>query len=456
MLASCVLALGFAALAAVGFERSSAAFNNAAASLLAALAVMAAAPAALGAFAPKGFWLRLLYAGLAAGLILALRRLLLQWNLGVGVFDEGLALAVAAAATFILAAGAPLWRAALAHSLIGVGAMLLGVSGGLAVAAIETAAGATAGAAGASLALGAGAGAALAVQIAASFSRLFAEDDRDAAAAAARHGAAPALFILAIGVAAIFAVVFSEAGGVLSATLVDLRIALAAIGFAVAAPLIMLPAALSLKPRTERTAVIENRRRAALRPFLDGVRQILPPSSALAASAVWILLAIAAAFETTVAAGIADIGLAAAILFGAALVFVSLRTALALTVFGLVAGKIMIWAIEILGFPVPTETARAAAAMLAAVLAMQMFLAWRDRRDARRKTREVVRLALADSLPGYVASSVLAASAMAATEAAGFWSEGAEAALLTAGLAALGLVAAPPIMTAIGALFGKR
>ena len=95
------------------------------------------------------------------------------------------------------------------------------------------------------------------------------------------------------------------------------------------------------------------------------------------------------------------------------------------------------------------------ASALAACLSAQLFLAWRDRRNPRRKTREVVRMALADSLFAYVAASLLAVAALGSSDVAGVWSEGAEAAAYAGVLAVIGLFAGPPLMTAIGALFGR-
>lgn len=457
LLAAAVLSFGIAALSAVGFQNATTSFNDASLAMLAALFVMMAAPAAVASLAPQNFWLRALLAAFAAGLILALRRVLMQTGLTVSPFNEGIALAGAAFVTFFLTLAAPLWRSALSLSLIGLAAVILAAAGGLAAIALETAEARVIATAGASLGLAAGLGAALSVQIAAAFTRSFAEggDNVSAAGAAARYAAAPALFALGAGVAAIAAVEFT-AGASAPAIAASARVAAAAIAFGAAAPLFMLAGALSLKGRTETTAVIENRRREALRPMLAFVRRMLPPSSALAASAIFLIAAIVAAFETKTPASASDLALVAAVATTAALVFVSLRTALAAGVLLLAAGRLANWAIDLAGLPALTETARAVAGALAAALYLQLFLAWRDRRDPRRKTREAVAMALADSLFAYAAAAAVAASAMAASEAAGLWSEGVEAALLAAALSAIGFLAAPPLMTAIGALFGRE
>jgi hypothetical protein len=455
LLAALVLSFGAAALAAVGYQQSHLSFANASAAFLAALAIIVLAPASIAAIAPKNFWLRALYAGLAAGVILALRRLMLQTGFTISPFDERIALAVSAACVFVLALGAPLWRAAVGLSLIGLCASILGATTGLSVVALETGAGDLP-TAGASLALAAAFGAVLSIQISAAFSRAFAEggDNFSAAAEAARSAAAPALFSLGIGVFAIAISAFGAGAG-LQAILASARVAASSIAFSLAAPLFMLAGALSLKGKTEMTAVIENRRRAALRPFLSLVRAILPPSSALAFTAIFLVAAIVAAFEAKTPASVAEIASVSAVAVIAAIAFVSLRTALMATLLFAAAGRVAAWGFDLTGVAPPTEIARVVASALAAALSMQLFLAWRDRRNPRRKTREVVQMALADSLFAYVAATALAVAALAASEAAGLWSEGVETALYAAVLATIGLAAAPPLMTAIGALFGR-
>lgn len=455
LLAASVLSFGATALGAVGYQQSHLSYSNASAAFLAALAVMVLAPASIAAVAPKNFWLRALYAGFAAGVILALRRLMLQTGFAISPFDERIALAFSAGCVFILAFGAPLWRAAAGLSLIGLCASILGATAGLSVVAIEMNADDLP-TAGASLAFAAAVGAALSVQISAAFSRAFAEggDNFTAAAEAARSAAAPALFSLGIGVFAIAISAFGD-GAALAAIIASARVAASSIAFSLAAPLFMLAGALSLKGKTELTAVLENRRRAGLRPFLSFVRAILPPSSALAFSAIFLIVAIVAAFEAETPASVGEIASVSAVAIIAAIVFVSLRTALMAAILAAAAGRLAAFGFDLAGIAAPTETARVVASALAAALSMQLFLAWRDRRNPRRKTREVVQMALTDSLFAYVAAAALSVAAIAASEAAGLWSEGVETALYAALLAVIGLVAAPPLMTATGALFGR-
>lgn len=456
ILVASVIAFGAAALAAVGFRQATLSFSFASISFLAALALTVVAPAGAAALAPKNFWLRIIMAGFAAGLMLALRRLALQADAPLGPFDVGLTLNLAAAAFFTLVAGAALWRFAAGGAVVGLCAVVLGAAGALSAVAVEMSRGAVP-MAGPSVALGAALGAALSVQIAATFSRVFAEggDNVEAAAIAAREAAAPALFALGVGVAGVAAAAIGE-GATIADALGAARVSAASIAFCVAAPLFMLPGGLALKAKTEATAVRENRRRQSIRPFLAALSAVLPPSSALSASAIFLIAAVVAGFETATPASLGEIATIIAVALLSLVAFVSLRTALTVTALLLAAQRLALWAIDVAGLSPPTETARIIACVVAAALYLQLGVAWRDRRNLRRKAREVVAMALADGLFGYVAASVLAIVALGASEAAGLWREGIEAALLTGGLAAIGAFAAPPMMTAIGALFGRN
>jgi hypothetical protein len=457
VIASAVLAFSTAALAAVGLRDAPASLVAAAQAFLAALAVMVAAPAAIAAAAPKNFWLRAIYAAFLAGLMLAGRRVVIQWDLRLlPPLDAPFALAAAAGLTVALAIAAPLWRDALRYGLIGLSAVVLAAVGGLSIIALESAPSQSP-PPGASLALAAGLGAALAIQVSAAFSRWFAEggDNFTAAAAAARDASAPALFAIAAGVAAA-AIAALAAEAPVADVIISSRIAAASIGFAVALPLFMAAGALSLKAQTEETAVAENRRRVRLRPLLGAVRRALPPSSALAASAILLIAAIVAGFEAASFRGYAEPAAIAAAATAAAVAFVSIRTAFIAGILLLASGRIALWLFAVAGAPPPTEAARISATILAGALYLQLLLAWRDRRSHRRKAREVVQLALADSYFATIAASLLAIAAMAAAEAAGIWSEGFEAARLAAALVVIGLLAAPPMMTAVGALSGRN
>lgn len=456
MLAAGIIGFAAAALASVGYRASPLSYADMSIAFLAALVFVTIIPVALGAIAPKNFWLRAIYAGILAGLLLSARRLVLQSGFTLATLDVALVLAIAACAVALLAFGAALWRSALGLSLVGCAAIILGLTGGLSNLAIESAREGVVAIAGPAMALAAAVSFALCVQITAAFSRSFAEggDNFSAAASAARYAAAPALFALAVSVFAM-AAASTGAGASTAEVLTAARIAAVAAAFALAAPLFLAPASLSLKERTEMTAVLENRRRAALRPFLAALRAVLAPSTAIASSAVFLIVAIVATFETATPVSLGEIALFLTIAIAAAFVFVSLRTALLIAVLAAAAGRILSWGLDLAGVAPPDETARIAAAAFAAIVSAQLFLAWRDRRNPRRKSREVVQMALADCLFAYIAAATLGLSAFAASEAAGLWRDGVEAALYGAILCVIGLFAAPPLMTAAGALFGR-
>lgn len=456
MLSTLVLGFGFAALAAVGFQRAPISFNNASLAMLVALGAVALLPAAIAAIAPRNFWFRLIYAGLAAGLLLAARRLALQSEIDFGPLDPGDLLAGAAAAAAILAVGAPLWRSVVGLSLIGQAAVILATGAALAVAAVETDA-RTIPTAGASVGLAAGVGIALAAQIAAGFVRSFAEgaDHFEAAAGAAREAVAPAIFAVLVGVAAIFSAAVAE-GAAPEPAFAAARISAAAILFTSMAATFVLSGALALKRASETTAVAENARRAAMRPFLGGLRKILSPSSAMAASAIFLIAAIVAAFQTETPASVGEMVVVVAVAVAASITFVSLRTAAIATIFLIAAGRLAAWAFDLFGYSPPTETSRLVALALAACVSMQLFVAWRDRRAPRRKSREVAQLALADSLFAAAASAALAPAALIAAEASGLWSEGVETALLTGLLLLMALLVGPALITAASALSGRE
>jgi hypothetical protein len=119
-----------------------------------------------------------------------------------------------------------------------------------------------------------------------------------------------------------------------------------------------------------------------------------------------------------------------------------------------IAGRLCIWGAEIAGVA-PAESARIVAFALAAFLYSFLLLGWRDNRNPRRKAREVTQMALADRYFQYVALAVLASASVAASDAAGLWASGSEAALFAAALSTAGFLIGPPLMTAIGALFGR-
>lgn len=454
VLTTCVLAFGLMALAATGYRNAPAFFVPVSYSFLAALGVMVVVPAAIASLAPRNFWLRLFYSSVTAGLILATRRVAIQSGYEPASFRFDIALAGAAAATLALALGAPLWRGSLRLALVGLFAVILGATGGLSVIAIAAERTSAVHAAGAALGLAAAVCAAFSVHLASGYSSAFAlgASGADAAGRAAHAVAAPALFALALGAVALGLGAFLVDASAQMAAVVGIG----ALGASLAAAIFMGASALSLKAPNEGIALDENRRRAAMRPFLQGVRAIAPPSSSIAVSAIFLIATVAAGFDTASVATVAEIAVIAATFAAALVAFVSVRTALLLVLMLIIATRLAAWAADWIVGAAPGENIRVIAAALAAVLLSRLALAWRDNRNPRRKAIDVTQRALADALFGYGAASILAVAALASAGAAGLWDAGAQASLFAALVAAIGAVTAPALMTAMSALFGRE
>lgn len=454
LLASSIVAAGLMGLAAAAFRGAPSSFATVSYAYLAALAVMMAAPAAIASLAPRNFWLRLFYAGVAAGLMLALRRIAMQSGFDPGPFRTDIALAGAAAATLALALGAPLWRGTLRLAVIGLCAVALGATGGLSVIALEAARSGSAPSAGAALGLASAAGAALSIILAAGYAGAFASgaDGREAAGRAAHGAAAPSLFALALSTLALAAGAFVSDASPQTASIVGAG----ALSASIVAAIVMGAGALALKTPSEAIALEENRRRAELRPLLQGLRAAGPPSSSIAASAILLIATIVAGFDAASAATIAEIAVILAVFAVSLVTFVSVRTALLLVLMLIIASRLTVWGADRLIAEAPSESVRVIALALAAMLFSPLALAWRDNRNTHRKALEVTQRAVADGFFSFVAAAVLAVAALAAAEAAGLWDAGADAALVAAVMAAIGGFAAPALMTAMGAVFGRE
>ena len=454
LLASSVVAAGLSALAATAFRGAPASFATASYGYLAALAVMMVAPAAIAALAPRNFWLRIFYAGVAAGLILAIRRIAMQSGFDPGAFRTDIALSGAAAATLTLALGAPLWRSSLRLALLGLCAVILGATGGLSVIAIEAARSGAAPAAGSALGLASAIGAALCVVLAGNYAGAFAQgaDGREAARRAVQGAAALALFALALSTLTLAAGAFVAETSARTAAIIGSG----ALAAALVAAMVLGAGALALKSPSEAIALEENRRRSDLRPLLQGLRAVGPPSSSIAATAILLIATVVAGFDAASAATIAEIAVILASFAIALIAFVSVRTALLLVLTLIIASRLTVWGAEILIAEAPPESVRVIAAALAAALFSRLAVAWRDSRNPRRKALEVTQRAISEGYFSFVAAGIVSFAALAASEAAGFWDGGADAALFAAAMCSVGGLAAPALMTAMGAVFGRE
>ncbi|MCA8889478.1 MAG: hypothetical protein KDA46_11650 [Parvularculaceae bacterium] len=454
ILSASVIAVGVTALAAVGFDLSSGNFDRAALALVATLACVTLAPLSAAAVAPRKLLPRLLLACVAAGVLLAGRRLLMPYELSfLSPFDPSTVLLLCAGATFVFVVAAPLWRGQARLCAVGHAGFLLGVAGALGFVAFEQSRQGGFAFAPVLLGLSGAVGAMAPVFVASNFSARFAQGaDNVGAASFAVDRAATAIFFLIVLSACALAGQAIAAGGGGSAS--QIYAAVGPLVPAAGAPALLLGAALALKSPSEAVALHENRRTAVLAPFLRGLGAVLPPSSALAASAIILIVAIVAGFDLRAPVAMSEIILVVAATGLGALFLISLRSALLLGLLASSGMMITMRAFE-LAYARPSEDARLAAMVACAGLLFSLCAYWRDARDPRRKARDVTRRALSAGLSPYLAGAAMGVVAFAAAQASGIWTGGYAAAAYTGVMATICLAAAPAMMTAVGALFGR-
>jgi hypothetical protein len=441
-----------AALAAVGFRDAPPSFGAAALSFLCALSVCVIAPAGFAALAPRNIWLRLVYAGFACAAFLAVRRVLLQSGVAIAApFNVSLGLVVGGAAAFALSLGGPGASAALRLGFVGAFAALLGVGGALGFVALEIVR-RDAPSAGPSLAFAAAAALGAAAPLAAGYAQRFAEggSGSTAAAFAARDGAALALFAATIAAAMAASDALFARAAAFSPAFIAFAIAL----IATLAPVFATPASLALKAPEESVAHRENLRQRALEPLMRLFRLLLPPSTALAAITVLLIAAIVVVFEGTTPPAPREAFLIAVTGLAASLIFVSIRTALLLSM--LLALSLAFGSLLHGFFPAATHaTARLLAIATSAFALSPLCLAWRDARDPRRKAREVMMRAYAAGAPASALSACLGAAGLAAAASAEVFSAGGGAALFAVAMTMFSIFIAPAAMISVSALFGR-
>ncbi|MEZ5897615.1 MAG: hypothetical protein R3C51_14605 [Parvularculaceae bacterium] len=454
ILTASVIAVGVTALAAVGFDESSRTFDRAALAFVATLACVTLAPLAAAAVAPRKTLPRLLLAFVVAGVLLAGRRLSMRYELStLSPFDPSAVLLLCAGATFVVVVAAPLWRGQARLSAVGYAGFLLGVAGALGFVAFEQARQGPQAFAPVLLGLSGAVGAMAPVFAASNFSARFAQgaDNFGAASFAVDRAATAILFLIVLSACTLAGQVIAAAGGVSAA---QVYAAVGPLVPAAGAPALLLGAALALKSHSEAVALEENRRTAALAPFLRALGTVLPPSSALAAAAIILIVAIVAAFDLRAPVAMSEIVCVVAATALGALFLISLRSALLLGLLA-VSGMVITSRAFDFAYSRPSEDARLAAIVACAGLLFALCAHWRDARDPRRKARDVTRRALSAGLSSYLAGAVLGVIAFAAAQASGIWTGGYAAAAYTGVMATICLAAAPAMMTAVGALFGR-
>ncbi len=454
LLISVVFAFGLTALAVAGFssQPGGRAMSGFAINCFAALAL----PAVATGIAPAGAVPRAVFAALAAGALLVVSFL--------APFDKNAMLAAAglSGATLRIGAALLLWFVLLRP--------LFGDAPGLAMAAPLAAALGAFGASGL-LALEAlaridvlGAVASLSVAmsclvgvgVAGDFTRAFAGGARaDEAAGDAAHLAVAPTAFGALATAGVFSAGLAPGAETLDWSWRAVAYAAGGVALATATALVVTASTLSLSNVTEEIAVIENYRRQNLRRWWRPFRQVLPPSSAIAFTAILLILTVVALFSAFNLLTPVKLILLGACSLAAWVTFVSLRTGL-FVFLALFASMIMIdWSYAIAGVVSPGLLVELTATAFAAALFGQIGVAWRDARNPRRNAREATEAAMVDGAYRYLASAAFALGAFAAAEASGLWEDGSAAALYLAALCLFGFFIAAPLMTSIGAIFGR-
>ncbi len=454
LLISVVFAFGLTALAVAGFssQPGGRAMSAYAVSCFVALAL----PAIATSFAPAAGFPRAVFAvGLALGLLAI--SLLAPWE-----SHSTLAVAGLSGTTFRIGAALLLWFVLLRP--------LFGDAPGLAMAAPLAAALGAFGASGL-LALEAlaridvlGAVASLSVAmsclvgvgVAGDFTRAFAGGARadEAAGDAAHLAVAPAVFS-ALATAGVFSAGLAPGAEALDWSWRAVFYGAGGVALATATALVVTASTLSLSNVTEEIAVIENYRRQNFRRWWRPFRQALPQSSAIAFTAILLILTVVALFSGFDALAPVKLTLLAVCSLAAWVTFVSIRTGL-FVFLALFASVIMIdWSYAIVGVVSPGLLVELTVIAFAAALFGQIGIAWRDARNPRRNAREATEAAMVDGGYRYLGSAAFALAAFAVAQTSGLWSDGGAAALYLAAYCVFGFFIAAPLMTSIGAVFGR-
>ncbi len=446
-----VLAPGLAALAIVGARQAGAGAGETIALLALAAAALLIAPMAIAALAPRG--------GIALGgftmLVAAVAFALVALDAGmikapIGVSPPPRTIVIAAFGYFaFLVALAPLARNVTRLGVLASFGAVLGVAGAAGYLALEGYLGGPSGAVAVSLALTLGVG--TGVNVAADFSNFFTEgDNRRRAAAAAGHSAvAPSAFALMALV-----IFFLVRSFTIDAGSIDWRLVWA--GFTVSAAavgtgLVAVVGGLVLSDINERAALDENRRRQWFSARWRPLRLALPTTTAVAAIAIAAIFVVIAAFEVGVVAPIRFAVFMLLLCVAAALSFVSVRTSTLIAVILTASAILADYVIAIVGVAAPTTEDRFAALTLGAVALGALTVSWRDAGETWRNARDIVENALSDGLRRYLFIVGAGAASLFVTMYALQWSGALPTIIYFLAVALIGLILAPPAMTAMSA-----
>lgn len=416
------------------------------------LASLTLLPVLIGAIAPRQALHRFAYAAVIAMMgfgasILSERNTLVTFLSGV---ESNLLIVSIIALALVVIFFAPFWGWFAARSIVAVAALLLGAAASLAtvssslpfdrqtmlmiVTAISMAA-------------------SISVVISAAFSRSFVGGAGKLRASAEAVHATSAIAFFAIFLMATYAAYWAVVDG--KPVISFLWISLTAVTFCVIPTLMIGGGSLSLRNFTEQLAVDENHRR---RRFAEGttfLRDILPPSSALACSAILLIFMLVSLFDAPQKISIFELGIIGLSVMVAGVAFVSLRTAFLLLLLLAISSSLQVWTYAAWGAPLPDAHLRATALLASTLPQAILCCAWRDARHPREKAREVTSHALVDSGACALLAAIFSLAVFIAASVSGFVPEAAVVARYYIALVLTGFLAAPPLMTATGALFGR-
>ncbi|MEO1016009.1 MAG: hypothetical protein AAFX08_12570 [Pseudomonadota bacterium] len=458
-----VLALCFVAAGTVGALAFRGAPPTAVATSLAYPAVFLfglAAPALVGAMTPAplraGLASALIAAILIAGVVAAPALSERAVEASGGLIDPigmraGMRLGLMVLGVFLL--GGALVRADRGHLPLLVFAAVIGLAVTFAVAEIEQGA-ANRGPADISvgrLVLGGVAALQLAAFVAGRFAEALADgkDDAGSASDAVGDGAPFAAFL---AIAMIAALALDRAAGVgVGAALIDAGVAVIPPLFAV---LFLGGAGLALVGGGDEAVVAANRRRDAAAQVVRRVRRYLGVSACLSTMAVAGVVAVVAALDRPAGPDPNALFGAALAAGAAAIAFVSLRAGVALGALLTVVATIVPWAAGPF-LPEPTQFETMAAMILAAGLLAPSALAWRERRNPWRKSREVWMTAAQSALGPTIAAATFTLAGLWAAAAFDIWPEAVRVLVWTVAYGAVALALSPAWLIGFGAAIGR-
>jgi len=452
LLIAAIFAAGGAALAAHSVSSATASLLPNSIEFLSALCVLVLLPIIVGVLAPRKPGSHFLY---ALGVVIAafgfafIGRQSEVSELLVGI-ELNLWIAGSALFSLVIILGGAFWGWIALRLLVAAAASLLGVASAMAFFSVSGAVSAEA----AMLIVTAMAmTSSIVVLLGSAFARCFIEGEKSLVASAqAVHVASTASFFIIL-LLSIFTALRALVEG--QAMIDPLWLALTSATLCVMPTLMVGGGALSLRNFTEQLAVDENRRRSRFRRAMLPLRDLLPPSSAFAMAGVVLIFAIVSAFEAPHHLSFYEVSIIVLAPLLAGITFVSLRTGLLLFLILLASSLVLIWVYPTFGGNVPQADERIVALLTASVPLLMLCSAWRDARNPRRKAREVTMQALVDSAAFAILSAILTAVVYVAAAISGYATDGVIVATYFIWLFIIGLFIAPPLMTAMGALFGR-